>query len=74
MDSPDWSHMIRALIEQKGYTEQSLADYVGTSQATINFLKNRTIKEPKYITGSKLVNLCAINGVSIKEKTPAVQS
>lgn len=74
MSSPDWTHLIKALMEEKGYTEQNIADYANTSQATINYLKKGTIQEAKYGVGTKLVNLCAINGISIKTKTPTVQS
>lgn len=68
MSSFDWSHSIKALIEQKGYTEKNIADFAKTTQATINYLKNGVIQEPKYGVGSKIVNLCAINGVDLKEK------
>ena len=38
MDKPDWAELITRLIEERGYTEESIADHVETTQPTSLYL------------------------------------
>lgn len=67
MDNPDWSELIKQLISI-GYTEESIADHVQTTQPTIHYLKTGKTQEAKYSTGAAIIRLCSINGISITNK------
>ena len=72
MYKPDWAELITRLIEERGYTEESIADHVETTQPTIHYLKTGKTQEAKYSTGAGIIRLCSLNGISItNKKAPA---
>lgn len=71
MDKPNWSELIKQLIE-RGYTEESIADAVDATQPSIHYLKTGKTQETKYSTGAGIIRLCTLNGISINHKKAPV--
>ena len=71
MHDPDWSLLIQGLIST-GYTEAQIAKKVGTTQPTIHYLKTGASSDVKYKLGVRLISLCNLNDVSIKQKDLAI--